>query len=78
MAETVKAEVLKKFKDAHTGAIHEVGEVIEVTPERVAEIIAVGEFVRELEPEKPAEDETPAKDEKKASKPKAGSKSNKK
>lgn len=51
----MKAKVLKRFKDKHSGKIHERGEVLTISKERFAEIVAVGAFVEEVKkPEKAA------------------------
>lgn len=48
----MKAIVLKKFKDKHTGKMHEVGEIFNCTKKRFAEIQSV-------DPELVAEHEEP-------------------
>lgn len=51
----MKVKVLQKFKDKHTGELHEAGEIIDVTKKRYAEILTVGKLVEE---HKEAEEET--------------------
>lgn len=49
----MKAKVLKKFKDKHTGKLHEVGNIIIISKERYAEILTVDKLVEEVkEPKK--------------------------
>lgn len=70
----MKVEVIKKFKDKHTGEIHKKGKILELTPERVGEILEVGKFVEPIKEEAPAEpeetseepEEAPAEPEKKS------------
>lgn len=45
----MKVKVLKRFKDKHTGKIHEKGKTITVTKERFDEILKVGKFVEKIE-----------------------------
>lgn len=45
-AKTVKVKVIKAFKDKETGKLHKVGDMLEITAERLAEIKKVGNFVR--------------------------------
>lgn len=42
------AEVIRGFIDKHTGEPHNVGDIIEITEDRFKEILAVGEFVKEV------------------------------
>lgn len=49
----MKAKVIMPFKDKETNKTHNTGAVIEVTPERYAEIRKAGNYVVEEEPEKP-------------------------
>ncbi len=44
----MKAKVVSKFKDKHTGKIHNPGDVITVSKERFAEILEVAPLVEEL------------------------------
>ena len=41
----MKAKVLKKFIDKHTGKVHNVGDTITISKERYAEILSVGKLV---------------------------------
>ena len=41
----MKAKVLKRFKDKHTGELHQKGTTITVSKERFEEILTVGPFV---------------------------------
>ena len=43
----MKAKVLKRFKDKHTGEIHYAGTIITVTKKRFAEILETGKLVAE-------------------------------
>lgn len=38
----MKAKVLKKFEDVHTGEIHEAGKILTVSKKRFAEILKNG------------------------------------
>lgn len=51
----MKAKVLKRFKDKHTGKIHNAGDVITVSKERFNEILTVGAFVEEVKKTEPKE-----------------------
>ena len=42
-------KVVKRFRDVHTGVIHEVGDVLEITEGRFAEIQRVGDFVYRID-----------------------------
>lgn len=44
----MKARVVKRFKDKHTGKIHERGQILTVKRERFDEILKVGAFVEEI------------------------------
>lgn len=44
----MKVKTLKRFRDAHTGDIHEVGDEFDVTQDRLDEILAVGNFVKKV------------------------------
>jgi hypothetical protein len=41
----MKAKVLKRFKDKHTGELHSKGTTITISEERYEEIMKVGPFV---------------------------------
>lgn len=41
----MKVKVTKRFRDKHTGSLHEVNEIIEVSNGRYEEITAHGDFV---------------------------------
>lgn len=41
----MKVKVMRKFRDRHTGVIHQRGEVLEITESRYNEIMSVGNFV---------------------------------
>ena len=45
----MKVKVVKKFKDKHTGEIHKVGETLEVSNDRYAEIAKKGNYVEKVE-----------------------------
>lgn len=60
----MKARVIMPFKDKETGKMRKVGEEIEVTPTRFAEITKAGRFVVEVKKEAKTEEgqeEKPAK-----------------
>ena len=42
MTKTVKVEVVRSFVDKHDGAAHRIGEVLDVTEERLAQLNACG------------------------------------
>lgn len=44
----VKVKVLKKFRDKKTKKTHKAGEELEITKERMEEILSKGEFVEEV------------------------------
>lgn len=44
----MKAKVLKRFKDKHTGKVYKVGEIITVTKKRFAEILETAPLVEEV------------------------------
>lgn len=50
----MKAKVLKKFKDKHSGKIHEVGDTLTISKERFNEILSVGPLVEEAKDTKKA------------------------
>lgn len=58
----IKVEVLQKFRDAHTGALHLPGEVLEITSERLAEIMAVNVQLVKVFDQAPAPDDNGAGD----------------
>ena len=41
-------EVIQKFKDKHTGEIHQVGDKLNLKKERIEEIRSKGEFITEI------------------------------
>lgn len=47
----MKAKVLKKFRDKHTGEIHNPGDVIKISKKRYEEIMTVGNYVEEVKAE---------------------------
>lgn len=47
----MKAKVLRKFKDKHSGKMHNVGDIITISKERFAEILKVGPLVAEVKKE---------------------------
>lgn len=49
----MKVVVIKEFIDTHTKAFHPVGEELEISKARYAEITKVGDFVRPVEETKP-------------------------
>jgi hypothetical protein len=44
----MRVKVLTKFKDKHTGEIHEAGKVMTVSKERFAEILETDKLVEEV------------------------------
>ena len=44
----MKAKVLQRFRDKHSGKIYEAGEIITVTKKRFAEILEVAPLVEEF------------------------------
>lgn len=48
----MKAKVLKRFRDKHSGKIHECGEVLTISKDRYNEILKVGAFVEEIQQKK--------------------------
>lgn len=50
----MKVTVLKRFKDKHSGEIHEPGDILTVSKKRFAEILEVDKLVEAVE-DKPAE-----------------------
>ena len=55
----MKVKVIRKFRDLHTGEIHEVDDVLEVTEERFAEINTKKQFVRKTRARKKAKADEP-------------------
>lgn len=49
----MEVRVTRKFRDAHTGKLHAVGDVLDIDEERLAEIQAVADDLVEVLPEKP-------------------------
>ena len=47
----MKVKTIVKFRDIHTGAIHEIGEEFDCTDERFEEILKSGVFVEPVEVE---------------------------
>ena len=47
----MKAKVLKRFKDKHTGEVYKAGQVITVTKKRFAEILKTAPLVEEVKEE---------------------------
>lgn len=45
----MKVKVLTKFRDRHTSEIHKVDKVMDISEERYAEILEVGNFVEKVE-----------------------------
>lgn len=50
----MKAKVIAKFKDKHTGKVHKVGEVLTISKERFEEILKVAPLVEEVKETKAA------------------------
>lgn len=48
----MKAKVLKRFKDKHSGKIHNVGDTLTISRERFNEILKVAPLVEEVKKEK--------------------------
>jgi len=44
----MKAKVLKRFKDKHTGKVYKPGDIITISKKRYAEILEVGVLVEEV------------------------------
>lgn len=51
----MKIKVINSFRDKNTKEIHQVGEVLEVSNERGAEIISAGNYAVEIDEPKQAE-----------------------
>lgn len=61
----MKVKVIREFIDRHTGKLHLVGDTLEITDERYAEIGKSGKFV-EVQPDStPAESVSPVSEPKK-------------
>lgn len=57
----VTVKVIESFIDVHTKDNHPVGEVFDVTEERMKEILSVGKFVEEVQTEAHQMEVTPKK-----------------
>ena len=44
----MKVKTVKKFRDKHTGEVHNVGDMFECTEDRYNEILETGEFVTKV------------------------------
>ena len=44
----MKVKVIRKFRDKYTGELHRKGDFLEITEERYAEIMSVGNLVRQV------------------------------
>ena len=55
----MKVIVLKRFRDKHTGEMHDTGETLTISKERYSEILSVGEFVQKVDTKKKEPDEEP-------------------
>ena len=53
----MKVKVIAKFKDKHTGEIHQKDDVLNITKKRFNEILEVGNFVEMIEEKKEKVDE---------------------
>lgn len=60
----MKIKVINSFRDKNTKVIHQVGEVLEVSDERGAEIISAGNYAVEIDEQKQAEAPEPKKEKK--------------
>lgn len=60
----MKIKVINSFRDKNTKEIHQVGEVLEVSDERGAEIISAGNYAVEIDKPKQAETPEPKKEKK--------------
>ena len=69
----MKIKVINSFRDKNTKEIHQVGEVLEVSDERGAEIISAGNYAVEID--KPKQAETPESKQAETPKPTKGMKS---
>lgn len=64
----MKIKVINSFRDKNTKVIHQVGEVLEVSDERGAEIISAGNYAAQID--EPKQAETPESKKEKKSKAK--------
>ena len=55
----MKAKVIKRFKDKHTGELHQKGTTITITKERFEEILSVGPFIEAVKTGKTKEKKEP-------------------
>lgn len=69
----MKIKVINSFRDKNTKEIHQVGEVLEVSDERGAEIISAGNYAVEID--EPKQAETPEPKQAETPKPTKGKKS---
>lgn len=60
----MKIKVINSFRDKNTKEIHQVGEVLEVSDERGAEIISAGNYAVEIDEPKQSETAEPKKEKK--------------
>lgn len=60
----MKIKVINSFRDKNTKEIHQVGEVLEVSNERGAEIISAGNYAVKIDEPKQAETPEPKKEKK--------------
>lgn len=55
----MKVKVRTEFKDKHTGKLHKAGDELEMTLDRINEVLKVGSFIELVaEPKKAEQDET--------------------
>lgn len=54
----MKIKVTTEFKDKHTNQLHKVGTEMDVSVQRVNEILSVGNFIEILEQAEPVQTET--------------------
>lgn len=59
----MKAKVLVRFIDKHTGEVHKKDDVIDITEKRFKEILETGNFVEKVKAEKKAKTEEPVAEE---------------
>lgn len=69
----MKIKVINSFRDKNTKEIHQVGEVLEVSDERGAEIISAGNYAAQID--EPKQAETPEPKQAKTPEPKKENKS---
>lgn len=60
----MKIKVVNSFRDKNTKVIHQVGEVLEVSDERGAEIISAGNYAVKIDEPKQGETPEPKKEKK--------------